>query len=481
MIQTSLRRAGRALAVAAACALVGAAPAHASSDQVSVIEDEHQMLELGPAAQAAALDDAVALGADVLRANVIWSRYAPSPKSKKKPKGFDGKNPNAYGSAFAPVDGLVAGAQARGLQVLLTATGPIPAWASRCGGSVKTRSTCKPDPKLFGAFVRALGKRYPSVKMWSIWNEPNLRSWLTPQYSGTTLQSAALYRSLATSAIAALRGTGHRADQILLGETAPIGNAPGPRANANPEPFLRDLFCLKANGRRLTGAAAQAQRCGGFKKLGVTGFAHHPYTRGGSRPPASRPNAGEITVGVASRLTKLLDQAGRAGRVPKRLPVFYTENGWQTNPPDQVFGVGLDFQAAYMNQADAIAYRNARVKAVAQYKLIDDADQGSFQSGVRSINHAPKPSYAAYQLPIWVTKKGASNVTVYGQVRPAPDGAALQVDVQRAASAGGSFQTVQTVAVSSAKGQFTVELPNQGGLWRLRWNGLTSRQAGVGS
>ena len=33
------------------------------------------MLESGPAVQAAALDEAKALGADVIRANVIWSRY----------------------------------------------------------------------------------------------------------------------------------------------------------------------------------------------------------------------------------------------------------------------------------------------------------------------------------------------------------------------------------------------------------------------
>jgi hypothetical protein len=482
MMKTRLRRAGSALAVAAACAGLPAAPALASADQQSVIEDEHQMLELGPAAQTAALDDAKALGADVIRANVIWGRYAPSPNSRRKPKGFDGKDPNAYGTAFGPLDGLVASAQARGLQVLLTATGPTPAWASRCGGSVKNRRTCKPDPKLFGAFVRALGKRYPTVKLWSIWNEPNLRAWLTPQYVGTTLQSPALYRALAASAIAGLRGTGHRADQILLGETAPIGQRPGPRANANPEPFLRGLFCLKADGKRLTGAAGAAQRCSHYKKLSVTGYAHHPYTRGGSQPPLVRTGAGEITIAVASRLTRLLDQAGRAKRVPAKLPVFYTENGWQTNPPDRIFGVLPDFQAAYINEADWIAYKNPRIKAVAQYKLIDDADPASFQSGVRLSDGSKKPSYAAYQLPIWVAKKGAANVTVYGQVRPADDGAALQVEVQHAASSGAAFQTVQTVPVTSLKGQFIVELPNQGGgVWRLRANGLTSRQAGVGT
>ena len=55
MMETSLRRAGRALAVVAAGVLVVAAPAHASSTQLSVIEDEHQMLELGADAQNFAL------------------------------------------------------------------------------------------------------------------------------------------------------------------------------------------------------------------------------------------------------------------------------------------------------------------------------------------------------------------------------------------------------------------------------------------
>ena len=107
MMETSLRRAGRALAVAAAGALLAAAPAHASSDQLSVIEDEHQMLELGPAVQARALDDAVALGADVVRANVIWSRYAPSPNPRS---GRSASTPRTRPPIrrLAAVDGLVA-------------------------------------------------------------------------------------------------------------------------------------------------------------------------------------------------------------------------------------------------------------------------------------------------------------------------------------------------------------------------------------
>ena len=33
--------------------------------------------------------------------------------------------------------------------------------------------------------------------------------------------------------------------------------------------------------------------------------------------------------------------------------------------------------------------------------------------------------------------------------------------------------------MTSANGTFTAQVPNSGGLWRLSWNGLTSRQAEV--
>jgi hypothetical protein len=501
MNETSRRRARRLIAAAAVCAAaVPAAPALAAPDQLSLLEDETLMLDSGPVAQARALDEAKALGADMIRANVIWARFAPAASSKKKPKKFDGKNPAAYpAGAFDMLDSFVAGAQARGIEVLLTPTGPIPAWASRCGGSVATRRVCKPDPQLFGAFVRALGTRYPTVKRWSIWNEPNLRSWLRPQYevSGSVAvqKSASLYRALATSAIAGLRGTGHRPDQIWLGETAPLGDDPSGCSaqrslrvptrcaskilKTSPETFLRGVFCLSRSGRKLTGAEGSDQRCGAYKKLNVTGYAHHPYTRGGSRPPTSRVNAGEITINVASRLTRLLDNAARAKRIPAKLPVHYTEHGWQTRP-DLIFGVTDAQQAEYVNQSDWIAFKNARVHTVAQYKIVDDSNIGAgFQMGLRLFaNGARKPAYDAYRLPIWVSGTGA-DVTVYGQLRPADNGTAQAVDIQAAAAAGSAFRTVQTVPVTSANGIFTATVPNAGTVWRLSWNGATSRQAGV--
>ena len=288
-------------------------------------------------------------------------------------------------------------------------------------GLGRERAHLQARPQLFGAFVRALGTRYPTVTKWSIWNEPNLRSWLSPQYEtkgGQAVQTSAyLYRRLATSAIAGLRATGHRADQIWLGETAPLGDDPSgcsaqrslrvPKKCASkilktsPETFLRGVLCLNTNGKRLTGGEATDQHCGGFKKLSVTGYAHHPYTRGGSRPPTGGDNPGEITINVASRLTRLLDNAAKLKRIPAKLPIEYTEHGWQTKP-DLIFGVTDIQQAEYMNQSDWIAYRTPR----AHRRAVQDRRRrnigAGFQMGLRLFTRRAQARVDAYKLPIWV-------------------------------------------------------------------------------
>ena len=233
----------------------------------------------------------------------------------------------------------------------------------------------------------------PRVSRWSLLNEPNQPGWLTPQYERKKRRlvatAAVVYRALATAGIKGLRASGHGRDQILLGETAPIGRTSGSLARRPipPVEFLRKLFCLNPSGRRLRGADGRAHGCRKFKRLAVKGFAHHPYQRGGSRPPAEPPQAaGEITISSPSRLRRVLDQAARARRIPRRLPVFYTEFGFQTNPPDRIFGVRVALQAGYINQSDWMAYRDRRVRAVAQYKLIDEASLSSFQSGLRFLD-----------------------------------------------------------------------------------------------
>jgi len=472
-----------------------AAPAAASRSQESIFEDEHQLLELGPGGTASGLDDMKSLGADSIRSLVLWSRIAPH--GAKRPKGFKATDPKAYpAAAWDPYDDLVRGARLRGLGLILSPSTPGPLWASGCK---RKSGVCKPGSKAYGAFVTALARRYsgayadenqgggvlPRVSRWSLGNEPNQPGWLAPQYErrrGRLVATAAIvYRRLAAAGIRGLRAAGHGRDQILLGETAPIGRTSGSAARRPIPPleFLRKTFCLDARGRRMRGRDARTYGCRKFRRLAVKGFAHHPYQRGGSRPPTSRPQAaGESTIATPGRLKRVLDQAGRARRIPRRLPVYYTEFGFQTNPPDRIFGVRLALQPQYINQSDWMAYNDSRTRSVAQYKLLDEAALSSFQSGLRFVDGRAKPAYDAYRLPIWVNRRGA-RLRVYGQVRPAPDSTPQVVQIQNRGSRGAAFTTVKTITVRSRKGQFLTRVPRRKGAWRLRWNGLTSRVAGA--
>jgi hypothetical protein len=115
---------------------------------------------------------------------------------------------------------------------------------------------------------------------------------------------------------------------------------------------------------------------------------------------------------------------------------------------------------------------------VSQYKLVDEAALSSFQSGLRFVSGRPKPAYAAYRLPIWVSGRG-SRLRIYGQVRPAPNSTPQVVTIQRRARKGGAFVTVTRTTVRSRYGQFLVRVRKKGGVWRLAWGGLLSREARV--
>jgi hypothetical protein len=492
-------------ALVAVCCL-SAPAARASTAQESLVEDERVMLHAGPLAREQALDDVAALGADGVRAVVRWRDVAPAPRANERPAGFRPADPSAYpAGAWDALDDLVRGTRARGLFLLLSPSTPIPGWASGCEGPPSLRRVCAPNAAEYGAFLRALGRRYsgayadenqgrgvlPRVSRWSFGNEPNQATWLRPQRSrregGVYVSSAVAYRAMVRAGIAALRSTGHGDDQMLLGETSPIGRTSGglSRRPTPPADFIRTLLCIDARGRALRGTAAATRGCRRFERLRVTGFAHHPYAQGGSEPPSWRGDpATEITLASSRRLARMLDAAAKLGRIARRLPIHYTEHGYQSNPPDLTFGVPLASQAAFINQSDWIAYRDPRVRTVAQYKLLDDPIVSGFQSGLRFSDGRAKPAYDAYRLPLWVTTDGISRLRVYGQVRPLPAGASAIVELQNAPLAGGVFTTVERLAVRSANNTFVRSVPRFEGRFRLLWTPpagppLLSREARI--
>ena len=120
-----------ALVVLTALAAMGLLPpaAHASRAQESLVQDDAGLLYSGDARREQTLDELRGLGVDTIRLNVRWNRYAPSPSSKRS-RSSTRATPTP--TRLGEVDAAVGGAEARGMTVLLTITGPGPAWASRC-------------------------------------------------------------------------------------------------------------------------------------------------------------------------------------------------------------------------------------------------------------------------------------------------------------------------------------------------------------
>jgi hypothetical protein len=481
-------RAGVLVAIAAVVAgAVAALPAAASTTQISVIEDDHLFLNSGAQERERALNEARSLGATAVHVLVRWSRLAPAPRSRTRPA-LDLNDPASYGD-WSALDGLVAGARARGLRLLLTPTGPGPLWASQCTRTPQ-RGPCLPRVSDYGHFVHALGVRYsgdygaagqtlPAVDAWSIWNEPNHRRWLAPQTvrrGGYTIYTAAArYRQLALAGLAALTQTGPAGDLRLVGETAPSGGAHA----TPPVDFYRALFCLDAGSRPLRGAAARRQECAQAPRFPATGIAHHPYTGGAIARPSSTGRSGDVPIAALGRLSALLDHAAHYGIIRRRAPIYVTEFGYQTHPPD-AFGVTLAQQAEYLNYADYIAYRNPRIASVAQYELRDDRARSGFNTGLRFSDGRPKPALAAYALPIYVTRADAGHVSVFGLARSSATFPA-RVDIQARSSSRRRFRTVAHATTNRA-GYFLVRVPAAGRYWRLALtDGATTRLSRIAS
>ena len=87
----------------------------------------------------------------------------------------------------------------------------------------------------FTSFARAVASRYsgrfkgfPFVRFWSVWNEPNLQHFLSPQFDSTGRSVApANYAKLAAAAYTGIKA-GNRSAQVAIGETAPRGSDKGP-------------------------------------------------------------------------------------------------------------------------------------------------------------------------------------------------------------------------------------------------------------
>jgi Cellulase (glycosyl hydrolase family 5) len=427
-----------------------AATAQASPRQVMTFEAPDELLDDGR--RDAALDEIRAFGVTQIRQLVYWQQFAPSPNRKSKPS-FNASDPNAY-PALGLVDRLIAAAEARGIKVILTPTGPVPRWAT---GSKKGHVN-RPSARQFGQFVTALARRYGAqVDTWSVWNEPNQPQFLMPQYRKKQPVSPGLYRKLYQAAYRAIRSVPeNRRDKILIGETSPRGNA----NVVHPLRFLRGMTCLSSKYRKTRSCA----------RLQADGYAHHAYTtRIGPRFEPS--DKDDVTIGVLDRLVEALDRAGRARGLPPRLKIYLTEFGIQSEP-DRISGVSFERQPAYYAIAEHMAYVNPRVALFSQYLMRDDAprEEGyrfrGFESGLRRYNGQRKPAYRAFPNPLAVERYGPSDV-LWGLIRPQAGVTRVTIEVRRPGRR--NWRVLRRLNTTS-RGVFGLRASHRKGQeYRVRW------------
>jgi hypothetical protein len=455
---STLQRLCCALLVSTLLGLVGSAAALASHSQSTFFESP--ALLLNPATRQSTMATLQQLGVRAVRVELSWHAVAPAANSAHRPS-FDATDPASYN--WSEYDPLIEEAHERGWKILLTVTSPVPRWATGNPGGHSL--LFKPNANQFRSFMTAVGRHYGSkVSLFSIWNEPNHHEFLEPQFNRNgTPASPQIYRALYTAGYAGLQAAGLGHPNVLIGETAPEGEAHprtpvrGVKHNVSPITFMRGVLCLDSRYRR-------NRACG---KLTASGWGLHPYASIDG-PFHTPKNPETVTIGVLSRMTRALDLAAGAGALPAHLPVYITEFG-VISTPNRFIGVPVARQAEYQAIAERIAYSNPRVASFSQYLLRDDTARGrnsvAFQTGLEYANGKAKPLLSAFPVPLTVTRE-VGRYSLWGFVRPAGQATTLTVEAERPGSH--RFSRLTQVDTNSL-GYWTLSSTAPALRWRVRW------------
>ena len=362
------------------------------------------------------LDELDRLGVDLVRYTIRWDRVA-----RSRPGTPRNHSDAAY--RWAESDAVLRGLRGHGIGAVVTLFG-TPAWANGGRGANWAPSSAQS----IAGFAYAAARRYPWVRHWTIWNEPNRPTFLRPTAAKTYVDK--LLNPAYVQLHAAIDGV-----RVGGGVTAPRAGSSG----VGPVAWIR---AMGAAGARLDA------------------YAHHPYP---GHPQIETPwgpkcvNCQTIALADLERLEREVQRAFGRKRI------WLTEYGYQTNPPDVYLGVSPEQQATYVAASALRVYRTASVDMLVYFMVRDDAEPAGWQSGVRFEDGAIKPSYAALRLPLVQTARRGARVELWGQVRPrsGPQRFRLWLEhTDRAGWLGGARTT-------DARGFFTIQVAAPAGS-RLR-------------
>jgi hypothetical protein len=399
------------------------------------------------------LTNADATGSSLVRINVSWRAVAP----KAQPAGFEAANPSSPGYEWANVDAAVRSAAAHGLSIMLTVMG-APAWAEGPGRPAEIKpGAWEPDPAAYGAFAHALATRYsgsfpdplvpgttlPRVRHFEVWNEPNLDTYLAPQWQGNRAVGVSMYRELLNRFYSAVKAV--QSDAVVIaGSLAPFGDPPGGHRTM-PVSFLRELLCLR-------GDQLKPVKCPQPARFDV--LSDHPIAVGPPSESALSPL--NVTTPNLDRLTRVLRKAEETGgALPRRhKQLWVTEFWYDSNPPDPN-GVPLWRQARWYEQDLYMFWRQGARAAITLQ--IRDSPPGKLgfpytnQSGAFFVDGSPKPSQTAFRFPFVAQRTGRNRVLAWGI---APQAGLVRIEKLRH----GKWTRIGTVRAQGSSHPFQTQL-----------------------
>jgi hypothetical protein len=431
---------------------LGAAPARAAPYE-TMIQDDNVLVYGSDSDAAIGMGVLHNLGVDRARITVPWSLAAPRPNDRRKPRRFRSDQPDAYAPSAAKyrstfiyrIDRAVRLGADHGVKVDLDIGFGAPRWAAAGFGSKDHFGAVnRPNPTEFARFARAMARRYsgrfaplrqssvlPQVDVFELWNEPNVPTFLQPQWENGVPAAADQYRALVQAAYPAMKAVNPGA-KLLIGVTAPSGfTGGGATSPVAPIPFLRRLACVDARLRPVHDGG-----CRHFRRVPGDGVSHHPYALW-SPPAIPSPDPNVVRIANIDRITRLTGRlVSRHRFAPATRDLWLTEFGYETNDPVRSKPWSLDQQSRLLSQAEYLSQRNIHVRSITQFLLRDVLTTaalrhvqrgrhgrfpGSWQTGLYYEDFRPKPSASTFPITLLPFHDGAS-VRIFGHVRMDRDG-----------------------------------------------------------
>jgi hypothetical protein len=305
-------------------------------------------------------------GASIIHVTADWSQIA----ATRPANPLNGDDP-AY--KLHDLDTLVDDALRYGLQVMINVSG-CPKWAN--GGQPPNHPPT--SVTTLSQFVQMLSTRYNGhsghgvVSRWSVWNEPNLGLFLTPQFSGGAIVSPRAYLRIYLASYRAIK-RGNPNALVAVGETSNRGRNHPTGSTGNdtvaPATFAYQLSVLDPS-------------------LPFDAWATHPYPTDPFLGPTQKVAWPNVTLTRINQFGQSLQKWFH-----RRVPIWITEYGEQTKPQ---FALGVTYarQASDAKTALQMAAASPYVEMFVWFTIRDSP--GTWQSGLLSANGKNKPSYAAF-------------------------------------------------------------------------------------